>query len=137
ERLPVTVLTVLAVHLGHAGARLVGGTDAGRLPDAATLQLDAQIVFVVLIAHQLFVETAIALEGLARPGPQIDGVHRPVVIEAARQRPPTDPARLECCGNGALHRGLRAIASLNSPRAAHIVGARALPRVPALREVIS
>ena len=51
--LPVTVLAILAEDIANAGTRVVGGPDQSRLPDATTTFVDAQVVLVFLIAHQV------------------------------------------------------------------------------------
>src|SRR6186713_2856170 len=104
ERLPVAVLEVLAEYLAERLARPVAAVDARFLPDPAAAFDDAQVVLVVLVADQGLVEAAETLEGLARPGAQVDGVGRAVVVELARERASGDPARLERRRDGRLGR---------------------------------
>src|SRR6187549_484631 len=104
ERLPVAVLEVLAEYLAERRARPVAAVDARLLPDPAAALDDAQVVLVVLVAHQRLVEAAEALEGRTRPGAEVDGVGGSVVIEPAREGAASHPARLEGRRRCGLHR---------------------------------
>ena len=132
ERPPVAVLVLLRKQLGERRARHVPRADARALPDAAAGAAQAQVVLIVLVAHQLLVKAAHALERGARPAAEIHGVGLALIRRIARARAAHHPAALKGGGNRPAPRALPAC----DPRAAHVVGARARQRGQAFGHVV-
>ena len=132
ERPPVAVLLLLRKELSQAAARPVPGTDARALPDAAAGQPQAQVVLVVLVAHQGFVKAAHARQRGTRPAAEVDGVHRAFVSQVPRPRTTHHPAALERRRDGPAPGAL----APRHPRAAHVVGMDARQRRQAFGHVI-
>ena len=139
EGFPVAVLALLREQLPQCGAGPVARADECALPHQCAGAAQAQVVFVVLVAHQRFVETTVALKGLPRPTTEVDGLSRAFVAEVARARPADHPARLEGRRDGALH-GVCAAGSrraFGTPGAADVGCTGARKRRQALRDVVA
>src|SRR6266487_3535016 len=100
---PVAVLRVLAEERRKRTARLIPTLDLRTLPNPAAAPEDTEIVFVILVPHQLLIEIAEALERFTRPTAEIHAVHRTLMIGSVAARATNGERRLECRSDGSRY----------------------------------
>src|SRR6266700_5488560 len=129
---PVAVLRVLAEERRKRTARLIPALDLRTLPNPAAAPEDAEIVFVVLVPHQLLIEITEALERFTRPTAEIHAVHRTLMIGSVAARATNGERRLKGRSDGSRYISC----AFSHPRTADVIRTRFFESLDAPADVI-
>src|SRR5262249_6638300 len=112
--------------------RPVPTADLRALPNSAASSIDSQVMLVILIPSELFIEKAKAPECVSLPATEIDAVRRPFIVGGMTARSAHGERRLKGRRNGSGNQPC----ALGNPWSTHIVCLRFLKNRDAQPHII-